>query len=96
MRCVFPGLPKRNPALELANAFSVIYLRCCSSPSDKSLGYYQPSAGAVTRPSKGTRVHPCLKTQEFLKGFAIKVLLADKSGFRSALAAEKPQFCWRF
>ena len=23
MRCLFPGLPKRNPGLELANAFSV-------------------------------------------------------------------------
>ena len=25
--CVFPGLPKRNPGLELANAFSVIHRR---------------------------------------------------------------------
>src|SRR5882672_1350241 len=25
MRCVFPGLPKRNPGLELANAFSVMH-----------------------------------------------------------------------
>ena len=25
MRCLFPGLPKRNPGLELANAFSVIH-----------------------------------------------------------------------
>jgi hypothetical protein len=24
MGCAFPGLPKRNPGLELANAFSVI------------------------------------------------------------------------
>jgi hypothetical protein len=23
--CVFPGLPKRNPGLELANAFSVVH-----------------------------------------------------------------------
>ena len=27
MRCLFPGLPKRNPGLELANAFSVIHFR---------------------------------------------------------------------
>jgi hypothetical protein len=26
MRWVVPGLPKRNPGLELANAFSVIHL----------------------------------------------------------------------
>ncbi len=25
MKCRFPGLPKRNPGLELANAFSVIH-----------------------------------------------------------------------
>ena len=27
MSCVVPGLPKRNPGLELANAFSVIHFR---------------------------------------------------------------------
>jgi hypothetical protein len=25
LRCLFPGLPERNPGLELANAFSVIH-----------------------------------------------------------------------
>ena len=27
MGCDFPGLPKRNPGLELTNAFSVIHFR---------------------------------------------------------------------
>ena len=30
--CVLPGLPKRNPGLELANAFSVIHSRAFTEP----------------------------------------------------------------
>jgi uncharacterized protein YjbI with pentapeptide repeats len=34
MTCLFPGLPKRNPGLELANAFSVNYQLAIGKGSD--------------------------------------------------------------
>ena len=52
MGCVFPGLPKRNPGLELANAFSVIVSDKSSQRVDGSFWLERRSNGAL-----GQRCH---------------------------------------
>jgi hypothetical protein len=54
--CLFPGLPKRNPGLKLANAFSVIHPRLIPLPFGRCVDLFYSEPASFIHSNKAIRL----------------------------------------